>query len=56
MKRRFTTRQRHLTAKHMKLGRKYLHTLISSSYGDPHINYYEGTAFYDDVKLYLPKK
>ena len=25
-------------------------------FGDPHINYYEGTAFYDDVKLYLPKK
>lgn len=23
-------------------------------FGDPHINYYEGTAEYDDVKLYLP--
>lgn len=22
--------------------------------GDPHINYYEGTALYDDLKLYLP--
>ncbi|CAH2717354.1 hypothetical protein BACCIP111895_04546 [Neobacillus rhizosphaerae] len=24
-------------------------------FGDPHINYYEGTELYDDVKLYLPK-
>lgn len=24
-------------------------------FGDPHINYYEGTAEFDDVKLYLPK-
>jgi len=24
-------------------------------FGDPHINYYEGTALFDDVKLYLPK-
>lgn len=24
-------------------------------FGDPHINYYEGTAMFDDVKLYLPK-
>ncbi|WP_437914465.1 hypothetical protein WME73_00960 [Sorangium sp. So ce302] len=23
-------------------------------FGDPHINYYEGTAEFDDVKLYLP--
>jgi hypothetical protein len=23
-------------------------------FGDPHINYYEGTVEYDDVKLYLP--
>jgi hypothetical protein len=24
-------------------------------FGDPHINYYEGTALYDDLKLYLPE-
>lgn len=24
-------------------------------FGDPHINYYEGTADFDDVKLYLPR-
>jgi len=24
-------------------------------FGDPHINYYEGTAEFDDVKLYLPQ-
>ncbi len=23
--------------------------------GDPHINYYEGTADFDDLKLYLPE-
>ncbi|WP_437813910.1 hypothetical protein [Sorangium sp. So ce1078] len=23
-------------------------------FGDPHINYYEGTAELDDAKLYLP--
>ena len=24
-------------------------------FGDPHINYYEGTARFDDLKLYLPE-
>jgi len=24
-------------------------------FGDPHINYYEGSAVYDDVKLYVPE-
>jgi hypothetical protein len=23
-------------------------------FGDPHINFYEGTADFDDLKLYLP--
>jgi hypothetical protein len=24
-------------------------------FGDPHINFYEGTAEFDDVDLYLPQ-
>ena len=24
-------------------------------FGDPHINYYEGSARFDDLKLYLPE-
>ena len=33
-----------------------LHRVAFSILGDPHLNYYEGSAVIDDIKLYVPKE
>jgi len=45
----------------MSYGEKLVHTWPAESaypdffiIGDPHTNYYEGIAFIDDIRLYVP--